>query len=56
MSLLGKAMKAGVAKKVVDEASKPHNQAKIKRFVSNLTNKGKDGGTGTPPAGRRGRV
>lgn len=57
MSLFGKAMKAGVAKKVVDEASKPHNQAKIKRFVSNLTNKsGKDGGTGTPPAGRSGRA
>jgi hypothetical protein len=55
MSFLGKAMKAGIAKKVVDEASKPHNQAKIKRFVGNLANKGKNGGTGTPPSDRRGR-
>ena len=57
MSFLGKAMKAGIAKKVVDEARKPHNQAKIKQFVGNLTNKsGRSGGTGTPPVGRRGRV
>ena len=54
MSIFGKAMKAGVAKKVVDEARKPHNQAKIKQFVGNLTSKGKGKGTGTPPAGRRG--
>jgi hypothetical protein len=55
MSFLGKAMKAGIAKKVVDEARKPHNQAKIKSFVGNLTNKSKGTG-GTPPTGRRGRV
>jgi hypothetical protein len=51
MSFLGKAMKAGIAKKVVDEARKPHNQAKIKQFVSNLASKRK--GTGSPPGGRR---
>jgi hypothetical protein len=56
MSFLGKAMKAGVAKKVVDEARKPHNQAKIKQFIGNLTNKnGRSGGTTPPPSGR-GRV
>ena len=54
MSFLGKAMKAGIAKKVVDEARKPHNQAKIKSFVGSLSKKSK--GTGTPPTGRRGRV
>ena len=53
MSFLGKAMKAGIAKKVLDEARKPHNQAKIKQFVGNLTNKGRrSGGPGTPPPGR----
>ena len=55
MSFLGKAVKAGIAKKVVDEARKPHNQAKIKSFVGNLTSKNKGAG-GTPPTGRRGRV
>ena len=53
MSIFGKAMKAGIAKKAVDEASKPHNQAKLKGLVSNLTNRNK--GQGTPPTGRRGR-
>jgi hypothetical protein len=51
MSIFGKAMKAGVAKKVIDEASKPHNQAKIKQFVGNLTNKNKGSGT-KPPRSR----
>ena len=56
MSIFGKAMKAGVAKKVVDEARKPQNQAKIKGLVGRVTGKGKgDGGT-PPPAGRRGRA
>ena len=53
MSIFGKAMKAGVAKKAIDEARKPHNQAKIKSFVGKLTNKSKGGGT--TPTGRRGR-
>ncbi len=56
MSFLSKALKSAVAKKVIDEARKPHNQAKIKQFVGNLASKRKGGGTGTPPAGRRGRV
>ena len=50
MSFLGKAMKAGIAKKVVDEAHKPHNQAKIKQFVGNLASKRR--GTGAPPPHR----
>ena len=52
MSIFGKAIKAGVAKKVIDEARKPHNQAKIKSFVGNLRGKGKS--SGTPPKGRHG--
>ncbi len=54
MKLIRSAIMAGIAKKVIDEARKPHNQAKIKQFVGNLASKRK--GTGTPPAGRRGRV
>ena len=33
MGLLSGLVKAGIAKKVVDEARKPHNQAKIKSAV-----------------------
>jgi hypothetical protein len=33
MGLLSKFVKAGIAKKVIDEARKPENQAKIKRGV-----------------------
>ena len=47
MGLLGGMMKAGIAKKVYDEARKPHNQQKIKNAVSSLTNKGGNKG-GTP--------
>ncbi|WP_199522267.1 hypothetical protein [Geodermatophilus marinus] len=43
MGLLSKLGKAGIAKKAIDEASKPQNQAKIKKLVSNLGNKGKGG-------------
>lgn len=40
--------KAGVAKKVMDEARKPQNQKKIKDAVSSFTNRNKGGaGTGT---------
>jgi len=49
MGLLSKAIKAGVAKKVFDEVSKPHNQRKIKDFVASMTNgrgKGSSGGQG----------
>ena len=50
MGLLSGLAKAGVAKKVYDEARKPHNQAKIKSMVSKVTGKGGSGGTtgGTP--------
>jgi len=50
MGLFSGAIKAGLVKKVVDEARKPHNQAKIKGLVANLTNKkgrGAAGGRGT---------
>ena len=43
--MLGKMMKAGVAKKVFDEARKPKNQAKAKEMFRSFTNKNK--GTGT---------
>ncbi|SNS79935.1 hypothetical protein SAMN06893096_10872 [Geodermatophilus pulveris] len=43
MGLFSGAMKAGLAKKVVDEARKPQNQRKIKDLVANLTNR-KGGG------------
>ncbi|MGY1712804.1 hypothetical protein ACI8AC_25165 [Geodermatophilus sp. SYSU D00758] len=43
MGLLGKLGKAGIAKKAMDEARKPQNQAKIKQLVSNLGSKGKGG-------------
>ncbi|MDK3256561.1 hypothetical protein [Blastococcus capsensis] len=42
---MSKFAKAGVAKKVMDEAKKPQNQKKIKDAISNFTNKGKSGGT-----------
>jgi hypothetical protein len=44
MGLLSKLTKAGVAKKVVDEARKPENQAKIKKAVSDFQDK-RSGGT-----------
>lgn len=47
MGLLSKLTKAGVAKKVVDEARKPENQRTIKNAVSNLTDKGKGSQGGT---------
>ena len=40
MGLINGLVKAGIAKKVYDEARKPHNQQKIKNAVSSLTNKG----------------
>ena len=47
MSLLSGLMKAGIAKKVFDEARKPHNQAKAKDLFRSVTNKG-GGGDGRP--------
>ena len=36
MGIFSKFAKAGIAKKVVDEARKPENQAKVKRGVEQL--------------------
>lgn len=36
MGILSKFAKAGIAKKVVDQARKPENQAKVKRGVEQL--------------------
>ncbi len=49
MSFLSKVMKSAAAKKVIDEARKPQNQAKIKQFVSDYAAKRKGG---TPPTHR----
>jgi|GEM_PF-3354014 len=59
MGFLSKALKSGIAIKVVNEARKPHNQQKIKDAVSSFRNKGNGNGgtTGasgpTPPAPKR---
>ncbi|MGY1619018.1 hypothetical protein ACI797_19935 [Geodermatophilus sp. SYSU D00691] len=39
MKLVRSAIVAAVAKKVIDEARKPQNQAKIKQFVAQMQNK-----------------
>jgi hypothetical protein len=44
MGFIGSMIKVGIAKKVYDEARKPHNQAKIRSAVDRVTGKG--GGTG----------
>lgn len=41
MGMIKKLMASGVAAKVIQEARKPHNQAKIKKFVSDLQNRNK---------------
>jgi hypothetical protein len=41
MGLLSGLVKAGIAKKVVDEARKPQNQAKAKELLAQLQSKGK---------------
>ena len=48
MGIMSKLAKAGVAKKVVDEARKPQNQQKIKGLVAKARSRGGKGGT-TPP-------
>jgi hypothetical protein len=40
MGMLGGLMKAGIAKKVYDEARKPHNQQKAKELFRSVTGKG----------------
>ena len=52
MGLINGLVKAGIAKKVIDEARKPHNQRKIKDALSGMSAKyGK--GSGGPGAPRR---
>ena len=40
MGLLSGLVKAGIAKKVVDEARKPQNQAKARQLLAQLQSKG----------------
>jgi hypothetical protein len=40
VGLISGLAKAGIAKKVYNEARKPHNQQKIKSLISRVTNKG----------------
>ena len=47
MGLINGLIKAGIAKKLLDEARKPHNQAKAKQLFSSVTGKGKGKSTGT---------
>ena len=51
MKLLRSAIVAGIAKKVMDEARKPQNQAKIKAYIAQATSKTK-GSRGGSPGGR----
>ena len=44
MRMMRNAIMATIAKKVFDEARKPHNQQKIKEFVASLSNKSSRGG------------
>ena len=50
MGLFSGMAKAGLAKKVMDEARKPQNQQKIKGLVSKVTNRGPKGTSGRPGA------
>jgi hypothetical protein len=53
VGLVGGLFKAGVAKKVYDEARKPQNQARIKDAVSRFRSKGgSSGGSKGGPAAR----
>lgn len=47
MGIFSGLMKAGIAKKVVDEARKPHNQQKAKGLLAKAR-QGRAGGTGRP--------
>lgn len=53
MGILGGLMKAGIAKKVYNEARKPQNQAKAKEMFRKVTNKGGGTGSGTGSGRRR---
>jgi hypothetical protein len=45
MGIMSTFAKAGVAKKVMDEARKPQNQKKVKDAISSFRNKDKGSGT-----------
>jgi hypothetical protein len=47
MGMLKKLMASGIAAKVIQEARKPQNQAKIKKAIADLQAK-RSGGTGKP--------
>ncbi|SFL38597.1 hypothetical protein [Geodermatophilus ruber] len=44
--MLRKVLASGIAAKVFQEARKPHNQEKIKKFISDFQAKQKGGGKG----------
>ncbi|WP_179224574.1 hypothetical protein [Geodermatophilus pulveris] len=44
--MLRKLLASGIAAKVVQEASKPHNQAKIKAFIAKMADQNKKPGGG----------
>lgn len=46
MGMMRKLIASGVAAKVFQEAKKPENQAKIKKFISDFQNKNSGGGAG----------
>jgi hypothetical protein len=46
MGMMRKLMASGIAAKVIQEARKPQNQAKIKKAIADFQNKKKNGGTG----------
>jgi hypothetical protein len=47
--MIRKLIASGVAAKVIQEAKKPHNQAKIKKFISDFQNKN----SGKKPGSKR---
>ena len=47
MGLIKGLVKAGIAKKVISEARKPHNQRKAKELFQSVTGKGGKGTGGT---------
>lgn len=46
MGLFSGLAKAGLAKKAIDEARKPHNQAKIKSLIAQARARGARGASG----------
>lgn len=51
--MIKKLMASGIAAKVISEARKPHNQAKIKDFVAQMQAKRKGSGPGHTKPGAR---